>query len=634
LAKSTTTAAPTIALSALVESPSNPRQSFDPTALAELAASIKSQGVIEPIIVRALKGKKGKFEIVCGSRRYRAAKAAKLKEIPALTRVLDDREVLQLQVIENQQRQDVHPIEEAAGYAGLRDTHKMAVPDIAKQIGMSVAHVYARLKLDALDGPCRKAFLDNRITAGHAILIARLSPTAQGTVYKKYLFHRDDDAPVSVRALQQSIATRLQHKISKARFKADEAIGKLPLCVECPYNSDNQPGHPDNGKGICGDAACWSAKLDGVVQAKRETAEAEGEPLVAIHDGYWSNDGVIGKQDYEVVRSQDAEAKKAKRAIVVEGDDRGKLAWIVKKGSAAPGAKKPDTPEDIQRKAEERENRAINAARKDALRDISITLYNSDPKVVTGKVQQALMAQLAEGMFHSDFTMVERDAAAARHELVKPDEKGRFKVKQGEGDTLLSRHLKGLEPDQLLGFCVEAIIQRYVKGSPWGQPDRLANVGKLLGVNVKDYEKAALAELKEKTDAKAARAEAKRAKELAQVKAVRAEERAEAKAAAKAKADKGKPRPRHPRSRRRRSPPRASRSPRPRPSSGRGLCPLPWARSPLASAGGLLVYWARRVCTRLQTPALLARCRRWRRRAWGAGPGRHWGRLVAYPGAA
>jgi hypothetical protein len=320
-----------------------------------------------------------------------------------------------------------------------------------------------------------------------------------------------------VRALQNCIATRLQHKISKARFKADEAIGKLPLCVECPYNSDNQPGHPDNGKGVCGDAACWSAKLDGVVQAKRETAEAEGEPLVAIHDGYWSNDGVIGKQDYEVVRSQDAEAKKAKRAIVVEGDDRGKLAWIVKKGSAAPGAKKPDTPEDIQRKAEERENRAINAARKDALRDISITLYNSDPKVVTGKVQQALMAQLAEGMFHSDFTMVERDAAAARHELVKPDEKGRFKVKQGEGDTLLSRHLKGLEPDQLLGFCVEAIIQRYVKGSPWGQPDRLANVGKLLGVNVKDYEKAALAELKEKTDAKAARAEAKRAKELAQV---------------------------------------------------------------------------------------------------------------------
>lgn len=165
----------------LHESPHNPRKHFDPAGLAELAESLKTHGVLTPLTVRA--NGKG-YEIAAGHRRYRAAKLAGLTEVPAIVRAMSDAQFLEVLVIENDQREDVHPLEEAAGYQALlslkpTDGPRYDVARIAERVGRSVKYVYDRIKLLNLTKEAQRLFLDNRFTPGHAILLARLTPQEQ-----------------------------------------------------------------------------------------------------------------------------------------------------------------------------------------------------------------------------------------------------------------------------------------------------------------------------------------------------------------------------------------------------------------------------------------------------------------------
>jgi ParB/RepB/Spo0J family partition protein len=166
-----------IPLEQLAPSKHNPRKHFDPTRLDELTASIKEKGVLQPLLVRP-NGTRG-YEIVAGERRYRAAKAAGLTEIPAIVRQLNDTEVVECQTIENLQREDVHPLEEAAGYHALMKLGKYDAARIAARVGRSVKYVYDRMKLLELSKEAQDLFWKGKIQAGHAILLARLSPADQ-----------------------------------------------------------------------------------------------------------------------------------------------------------------------------------------------------------------------------------------------------------------------------------------------------------------------------------------------------------------------------------------------------------------------------------------------------------------------
>jgi len=147
-------------------SPTNPRKTF--TGLDELGASLIEKGVIVPVLVRptptAAKAKEP-YELVCGERRWRAATKAKLTTIPAVVCDLSDREVLEIQLVENLQRVDVHPLEEADGYEELLEKHGYDVDGIAAKTGKSKAYIYARLKLGALAPGPRVEFLQGRISA-------------------------------------------------------------------------------------------------------------------------------------------------------------------------------------------------------------------------------------------------------------------------------------------------------------------------------------------------------------------------------------------------------------------------------------------------------------------------------------
>jgi len=171
-----------IPLDAIAPSKTNPRKNFDAQYIDELAASIAQVGLMQPIIVRP---NGGNYVIIAGECRYRAARKAGLEEISAIVRTdLSDAAILELQLVENLRRRDLHPMEEAQGYRSLLLTKQYDVARIAERVGRSVKYVYDRVKLLDLVPEAQELFLANTITAGHAILLARLSPADQKRAMK------------------------------------------------------------------------------------------------------------------------------------------------------------------------------------------------------------------------------------------------------------------------------------------------------------------------------------------------------------------------------------------------------------------------------------------------------------------
>jgi len=152
-----------IAIENLRESKTNPRRHQDPAAFAELVKSVEQRGVLVPLLVRAIATHKDDYEIVAGWRRYKAAQKVGVKELPVRIMPLTDIEVLEIQVIENLQREDVHPLDEARGYAVLMEKANYDVEGIAAKVGKSASYVYQRLKLTELIEPAKKSFLGGRV---------------------------------------------------------------------------------------------------------------------------------------------------------------------------------------------------------------------------------------------------------------------------------------------------------------------------------------------------------------------------------------------------------------------------------------------------------------------------------------
>ena len=165
-----------IPLERIQPSSTNPRTRTESGQMEDLIASVRSHGILQPILVRPLNGH---YEIVAGHRRHQAAVKAELAEIPAVIRELTDTEALEIQLIENLQRADLHPLEEAEGYERLMRLPGYDAEKIAGRIDRSVKYVYDRVKLLNLIEPIRKVFYSGEITPGHAILLARLAPADQ-----------------------------------------------------------------------------------------------------------------------------------------------------------------------------------------------------------------------------------------------------------------------------------------------------------------------------------------------------------------------------------------------------------------------------------------------------------------------
>ena len=158
-----------IPVGAVRPNPQQPRTHFDPQALAELEQSIRELGVLVPIIVRPLPGEgEPRFELIAGERRWRAAAAARLATIPAIVRSADDRSSLELAVVENLQREDLGPLEEAMGFSHLLDEYAFTQERLAERIGKSRSAIANSLRLLALSDPIKARLRNGALSAGHA----------------------------------------------------------------------------------------------------------------------------------------------------------------------------------------------------------------------------------------------------------------------------------------------------------------------------------------------------------------------------------------------------------------------------------------------------------------------------------
>ena len=175
--KTETTGSLSLPISQVESCSSQPRKHFDEASLTELAASIQEHGIIQPLTVRKLAS--GYYQIIAGERRWRAARLAGLSEVPVIVIEADDRKAAELAMIENLQREDLNPMEEAAGFQSLIETYHMTQEEAATRVGKSRSAVTNALRLLSLTPSVRKLVEEGKLSAGHARALLPLSPAVQ-----------------------------------------------------------------------------------------------------------------------------------------------------------------------------------------------------------------------------------------------------------------------------------------------------------------------------------------------------------------------------------------------------------------------------------------------------------------------
>jgi ParB family transcriptional regulator, chromosome partitioning protein len=337
-------------LDSLTESPNNPRKSFDEAGLNELAASIKAQGILAPLVVRPVDHH---FEIVAGARRYRAAQRAGLETAPVRIVELTDAQALETSIVENLQRRDVHPLDEAQGFAALirLEEPKYTIEMIGAKCGKNPAYVAARLRLTELAAPVAEAFAKDQIGVGHALLLAKLQPVQQeealAACYKEQYSNGTGEPKrilLPVRHLQQWIEHNILLELAAAPFSKRDAalVPEAGSCVDCPKRTGHNvllfegiaPQHDS-----CSDPKCWAMKVDEHV---KQTIAAKPK-LVQISTAYGAakaNSPVVPRNKYIEVRTEKPANQKQRdwpeyktckfttEAIVTEGSEKGELRRV------------------------------------------------------------------------------------------------------------------------------------------------------------------------------------------------------------------------------------------------------------------------------------------------------------------
>lgn len=255
------------------------RERFDKDGLKELTVSVKEHGVIQPVLVR--RRPTGKHELVAGERRYLASKAAGLATIPAILRDLTDLQVIEMQVIENNQREDLHKLVEAEGFEQLMKEHKFTADDIAAKIGKSRSYVYGVLKYTDLSPEARRAFYAGTLDASRALLIARVShPDNQREAMSEILSDN-----MSYREAHRFILENYMLRLNQAPFDVNDAqlVPKAGTCQACPKRSGNQGdlfGDVKNAD-VCTDGLCYDQKRQAHFAVQRKELEAKGHKVIA-----------------------------------------------------------------------------------------------------------------------------------------------------------------------------------------------------------------------------------------------------------------------------------------------------------------------------------------------------------------
>ncbi len=281
-----------IPLAAISTSPTNPRAGVAKEDFAELAASIKEKGVLEPILVRPSARNGTAFEIVAGERRFRASRLAGLPAIPAVVREMTDAEAAEIALVENLHRKDIGALDEAAGYKKLQEQHRYSIDDVALKVGKSRSHVAARLRLLALPEAARKALLAGEMPPSVALLIARIPVPALAERAAKEILHgghvygQPAGEPMTYRRASEHVRRTYMLSLAGAPFATDDKtlVPEAGPCASCPKRTGNQRElFADVEKqDTCSDPECFGTKRDAAW--KRAQAEAASKGIEVVPD--------------------------------------------------------------------------------------------------------------------------------------------------------------------------------------------------------------------------------------------------------------------------------------------------------------------------------------------------------------
>ena len=338
-----------VSLSLLNESKSNPRRSFEAIALKELAESIRTQGVLSPLLVRPLT--ENGFEIIAGARRYRAAQMAEIPTVPVRIVHLSDAAALEAQLVENLIRSEIHPMEEAQGFRALLDLDepKYSIEQIAAKVGKTPVFVASRLKLTDLIPAAVDAFCGEEIGVGHALLLAKLPADQQQQALSacfKEVYNNGAAKParilLPVRNLQFWIDSNILLVLKDAPFdKRDtQLVPAAGSCADCPKRTGHNKllfGDDLGRQGDrCTDPTCYQSKVAAHV-AKTIAAKPEMVQISTAYGAQKEGSPVLPRNKYTAIRDDKPKSTdEAKRpeykvckftteAIVTEGSEKGEM---------------------------------------------------------------------------------------------------------------------------------------------------------------------------------------------------------------------------------------------------------------------------------------------------------------------
>jgi ParB/RepB/Spo0J family partition protein len=359
-----------IPLGLIEPDPDNTRRDARRSDIKGLAASVSRHGVLQPILVREIKGAAengAKYRIVAGERRFRAALAAGLAEIPAAVKSLDEAEALSVQLVENLQREEVHPLDEADGFLRMREEMRLDLRGIADRVGKDTRYVARRLALTKLIAEAREDFKKERITLAHALEICRLGPDIQphalaACFETKSVFDEESQvyrqAPdrerpaLHARYLTEWIRHHVHLNLSQAPFRLDDARLREDglTCLSCPERSGfNRALFSDlKETDTCLNPPCFQGKLRAFLRLRKEELEAKAGRSVAFISSYYGTPAegeALSRGDYHPVEKKADRCPSAERAIVADGPTVGQVEWV---------CRTPECPEHLGRVPEYR----------------------------------------------------------------------------------------------------------------------------------------------------------------------------------------------------------------------------------------------------------------------------------------
>jgi len=261
------------------------RKHFNALKMAELAANIKEIGLAQPILIRPVTPTAEEpqiYEVVAGERRFRGSQMAGRTTIPTMIRVLTDLQAAKIQIFENLHREDPHELEEALGYQALMLCHGYNADQLVTELEKSRSYIYSRLKLCSLAAPLHEPFLDGKIDASTALLLARIPvPDLQVQAYKEIIKPSFKNEPLTVREAQTHIRNRYMLDLTAAIFDIKSTtLTDAPACSKCPKRTGNQPEiFPDIDPNLCTDPDCFANKIGASVENQVRQYERKNIPV-------------------------------------------------------------------------------------------------------------------------------------------------------------------------------------------------------------------------------------------------------------------------------------------------------------------------------------------------------------------